>query len=315
MKNDDQTQFSAVTKAMIDLAFREDLGDRGDVTANLLESPKGSFTARVVAREYGVLSGIPVADAVLLGYARWLDSSSSPSQPARFFVFSPLRHDSTRVKRDEAVLELSGLRTDILALERTLLNFLGRMSGVATLTREYVDAARVANPNVKVLDTRKTIPGWRELDKYAVRCGGGTNHRNGLYDAILIKDNHLAGVPVGELRAFLTKILKNAPSDPKPKFIEVEVDNLEQFRAIIGMPEIDILLLDNFSLHETRAAVAMRNDMTDAKSTLLESSGGVTLDTIADIAATGVDRISVGALTHSAVNFDFGLDAVEGDEG
>ncbi|MEW6252904.1 MAG: hypothetical protein AB1716_19885, partial [Planctomycetota bacterium] len=235
------------------------------------------------------------------------------------------------------VATLRGPRATVLSTERTLLNFLGRMSGVATLTRRYVDAARAANPHVQILDTRKTIPGWRELDKYAVRCGGGMNHRSGLYDAVLIKDNHIAGIPLErlaeELRAMLGRLART------PKFVEVEVDSLEQLREVCRVAGVHMVLLDNFTTERIRAAVAVRdrlrtrplipmspqhlervNDLTAAERDdgrphtweppmlLLEASGGVDLESVAELAATGVDRISVGALTHSAAALDIGLD-------
>lgn len=204
---------------------------------------------------------------------------------------------------------LRASRSSALTVERTVLNFLGRMSGVATLTRQFVDAAHAANPDVLVMDTRKTIPGWRELDKYAVRCGGGTNHRDGLHDAILIKDNHLAGVPTERLASTLFDMLNRIDELPvKPKFVEVEVDNLTQFEQVCRVLGVDIILLDNFSGEDLRRVVEMRDSLGLSGKLALEASGGVTLETIADIAATGVDRISVGALTHSAPALDIGLD-------
>lgn len=303
------------TLALIDLAIREDLADRGDITARLIPTDEQPFRASFVAREPGVVAGVVMLPLIHDRYGAWLKRCSDGQASNNLAAGTELiLLDGTVVQTGESIATIWGPRQEILPIERTMLNFLGRMSGVATLTRKYVDAARATNPNVQVLDTRKTIPGWRELDKYAVTCGGGTNHRAGLYDAILIKDNHIADVPVGELRAFLRNILKNAPTDPKPTFVEVEVDNLDQFRAIYEMPEIDIILLDNFSDDDTRTAVKLRNQSASAKKLLLEASGGITLETIADVAATGVDRISVGAITHSAVNFDYGLDAVSSDD-
>ena len=194
----------------------------------------------------------------------------------------------------------------MLAVERTLLNFLGRMSGVATLTHRYVQTARQANPDVRVLDTRKTLPGWRELDKYAVRKGGGTNHRMGLYDAVLIKDNHLAGIPTEHLASVLSGLLDRKLDSAR--FVEVEVDRLEQLIEVCKVSGVDIVLLDNPSPHEMRRAVEYRDSQGLRGQLALEASGKVSLENIADIAATGVDRISVGALTHSAVALDLGLD-------
>lgn len=161
---------------------------------------------------------------------------------------------------------------------------------------------------MRVLDTRKTLPGWRELDKYAVRCGGGENHRFGLYDAILIKDNHLAGVPVERLAGTLFEMLNQRPESAE--FVEVEVDSLDQLREVLKVVDVDIVLLDNFSLEQMREAVEIRDAAGLTNKLNLEASGGVSLETIGEIAATGVDRISVGALTHSAPSLDIGLDIV-----
>jgi nicotinate-nucleotide pyrophosphorylase (carboxylating) len=176
-----------------------------------------------------------------------------------------------------------------------------------------VDAAQAANPDVKVLDTRKTIPGWRELDKYAVRAGGGHNHRFGLYDAVLIKDNHIADVPTDRLADTLEQWLEaGAPlggeDGPQPQFVMVEVDRLEQVIEVCKVGAVDIVLLDNFHLTDIRAAVEHRDGQGLKGKLRLEASGGITIDTIADIAETGVERISVGALTHSAAGLDLGLD-------
>ena len=191
----------------------------------------------------------------------------------------------------------------LLAMERTALNFLQRLSGIATMTAQFV--TRVAGTKAVILDTRKTTPGWRALEKYAVRCGGGTNHRAGLYDAVLIKDNHLAwlaegGDPIGQA---VKLAREGAPKGTK--FIEVEVDTLEQFdRALEVGP--DIILIDNLGPEKLAEAVRRRDER--APGILLEASGGVTLATVRALAETGVDRISVGALTHSAPALDIGLD-------
>jgi nicotinate-nucleotide pyrophosphorylase (carboxylating) len=216
--------------------------------------------------------------------------------------------DGDEVKQSATVATLAGPLAAVLSTERTLLNFLGRLSGVATHTRRFVRVAQATNPHVQVLDTRKTLPGWRELDKYAVRCGGGLNHRRGLDDAILIKDNHLAAVPVDQWAEHLSRVLSELPTDPAPAFVEVEVDTLAQLEQVLQVAGVDMVLLDNFSAADLREAVALRNQCAAHKRPLLEASGGVTLATIGPIAATGVDRISVGALTHSAVQLDFGLD-------
>jgi nicotinate-nucleotide pyrophosphorylase (carboxylating) len=188
----------------------------------------------------------------------------------------------------------------ILAAERTALNFLQRLSGVATLTHKFV--AAIEGFRTQVLDTRKTTPGWRRLEKYAVRAGGGTNHRFGLHDAILIKDNHLAGLG-GDVRRAVEAARAATGNGRVP--VEVEVDTLEQLESALSA-RADIVLLDNMTLDQLRSAVEHRDSI--APEVKLEASGGVTLTTVRDIAATGVDRISVGAITHSAPALDIGLD-------
>jgi nicotinate-nucleotide pyrophosphorylase (carboxylating) len=195
---------------------------------------------------------------------------------------------------------VSGSLQSILAAERTALNFLQRLSGVASLTRKFVEAA--SGFRAQLLDTRKTTPGWRLLEKYAVRAGGGTNHRVGLYDAILIKDNHIAGLG-GDVRKAV-QAARDFPGNAGLA-VEVEVDTLVQLEYALAV-HADIVLLDNMSLDQLRAAVSRRDAVSPR--TLLEASGGVNLNTVRDIAATGVDRISVGAITHSATALDIGLD-------
>jgi nicotinate-nucleotide pyrophosphorylase (carboxylating) len=214
-----------------------------------------------------------------------------------------------RLRRGERAAELRGPHAAVLTAERTLLNFLSRLSGVATLTAKFVRAARAANPRVQILDTRKTLPGWRELDKYAVALGGGTNHRFGLHDAVLIKDNHLAGVTTDRLAEHVRELLATlAQLASRPTFIEIEVDSLEQLDAVLPVSEIDYVLLDNFSPEELTEAVRRRDALCSDRKPELEASGNVTLATIAEVAVSGVDRISIGSLTHSVPAFDWGLD-------
>ena len=217
----------------------------------------------------------------------------------------PLLADGSRLQAGYWIATIDGPMRSILAAERTALNFLQHLSGIATLTRHFVDA--VAGTKAVVLDTRKTLPGWRSLEKYAVRQGGGTNHRSGLNDGILIKDNHLAAMRnaqggIGNEIEVAIRLCREAnPSLP----IAIEVDSLEQLdRALAGKP--DIVLLDNMNLDQLRTAVWRRGNA--APDVLLEASGGVNLDTVRGIAETGVDRISVGALTHSAPALDIALD-------
>ena len=284
---------------MIRAAVEEDLGSAGDITSATMHSV-GRAEARLVARQPGVISGLDLVSDICAAFEERLSDAAQ-------FAASAIDGDMVESGSEVGVLRAS--RSSALTVERTVLNFLGRMSGVATLTRQFVDAAHAANPDVLVMDTRKTIPGWRELDKYAVRCGGGTNHRDGLHDAIPIKDNHLAGVPTERLASTLFDMLNRIDELPvKPKFVEVEVDNLTQFEQVCRVLGVDIILLDNFSGEDLRRAVDMRDALGLSGKLALEASGGVTLETIADIAATGVDRISVGALTHSAPALDIGLD-------
>lgn len=302
--------WSEATLRLIDAARDEDLG-AGDITSALLPDVLRPVTGRVTVRQAGVIGGLALAPLICSSFAGRLGLPLA-FEPAA--VHGRTCRDGDSVAPGSIVATVRGPQAAVLAAERTLLNFLGRLSGVATLTRRFVDAARAANPSVQILDTRKTIPGWRELDKYAVRIGGGTNHRHGLYDAVLIKDNHLAGIPVERLAAALEQWLARLPR--RPAFVEVEVDRLAQFAEVCKVAAVDVVLLDNFTLDDLRAAVAQRDALglradparPGARRLLLEASGGVRLDNVGAIAATGVDRISVGALTHSAPALDLGLD-------
>lgn len=307
----DHQMWSEQTIQLIHAACDEDLADVGDITSGLLPEPQREVVAHIVPREVGVVCGLALGAPICDVFSEQLQlvSRGSSLTALRFEVThrdaKPVE-DGLTVTAGDVVAMLRGPEAAVLAVERTLLNFLGRMSGVATLTRKFVDAAKAANPRVEVLDTRKTLPGWRELDKYAVRCGGGVNHRFGLYDAILIKDNHIAGVPVERLAATLFEMLNRKPEEAK--FVEVEVDNLDQLREVCKVVGVDIALLDNFSLDDMRQAVEIRDGAGLSGKLKLEASGGVSLERVAEIAATGVDRISVGALTHSAPSLDIGLD-------
>ncbi|MFO0839539.1 MAG: nicotinate-nucleotide diphosphorylase [Phycisphaerae bacterium] len=315
--------FGPHTHALIAAALAEDLADRGDITAALLPDGTKVIDAAVVPRCAGVLCGLVLIPTILRAFEERGGGVVACLPDPR--NGKPIE-DGSSIVAGEHIATIRGPRAAVLAVERTLLNFLTRMSGVATLTRRYVDAARAVNPRVQVLDTRKTIPGWRELDKYAVRCGGGTNHRFGLFDAILIKDNHLAGVPSSRLAATLSEMLNHreqgtgnreqerpgGASAALQAFVEVEVDSLEQLREVCRVVGVNYVLLDNFNLHQLRAAVVLRDSLGLRGKVELEASGGVTLDTIAEIAATGVERISVGAITHSAPGLDIALDLPAG---
>jgi nicotinate-nucleotide pyrophosphorylase (carboxylating) len=276
-------------RRLVELALAEDLGAAGDVTSQAVIPESLTGRGVFVARAAGVISGLPAAVAVCAA----IDSR---------LKFEAFVEDGTAVKPGTRLATLSGPMRKLLSAERTALNFLQRLSGIATLTRQYVDA--VAGLPCRILDTRKTTPGWRLLEKYAVRCGGGNNHRMGLYDGILIKDNHLAALCTSAdavtraVEATRARVGQTLP-------VEIEVDTFEQLdQALACKP--DMILLDNMSPEQLREAVRRRNQR--APGVLLESSGGVTLETVRARAETGIDRISVGALTHSARALDIALD-------
>lgn len=296
---DPQTRSAA--DQLIRLALEEDLSSVGDLTCALLIAPDAAAAVQVVSRAAGVLSGSPVGRMV---FAR-LDPCVH---------WEAHQSDGSQVKAGTVVATVTGPLRSLLTGERTMLNFLSHLSGIASTTRRFVEAA--SGTKARILDTRKTLPGWRLLEKYAVRCGGGTNHRMGLYDGVLIKDNHLAAWVAAPVRAAATdppavvrtvaSAVERARTQSRPGMvIEVEVDTLEQFQdALRGNP--DIVLLDNMSTVMMRDAVAIRERI--SPQVLLEASGGVTLETVAAIAQTGVDRISVGGLTHSAPALDLAFD-------
>ncbi|WP_337176693.1 carboxylating nicotinate-nucleotide diphosphorylase [Paludisphaera sp.] len=281
----------ANARELIRMAIAEDLGDAGDITSRSIIPEGARGSARLVARTPGILSGLPVVAMLLeeFGVPGW----------------RPRKADGDALRAGDLVAEIEGDYRSILALERTALDFVQRLSGVATLTARFV--AEVEGTRAKVLDTRKTTPGWRMLEKYAVRCGGGSNHRIGLYDAVLIKDNHLAWLAAtGEGDAIARAIAAARAAVPPGTVVEVEVDTLDQLDVALAHGP-DIILVDN--LGPDALAEAVRRRDARAPGVLLESSGGITLDTIAARARAGVDRISVGALTHSAVALDVAFDA------
>lgn len=263
-------------------ALAEDLGRAGDITTQATIPARATARAVIAARETGVIAGVPVARAAF----KRIDPN---------IVFEAWLEDGAKVAPRAIIARVDGPARAILSAERVALNYLGRLSGVASLTAQY--AARIAHTKAKVCDTRKTTPLLRAFEKYAVRCGGGDNHRFGLDDAVLIKDNHIAvaGGVVPALRAakrFVGHLVK----------IEIEVDTLAQLKDVLA-EGADVVLLDNMKPDDLRRAVEMVGGRM-----ICEASGGVTLDTVAQIAETGVDLISVGALTHSAKVLDLGLD-------
>jgi nicotinate-nucleotide pyrophosphorylase (carboxylating) len=288
-------------RQIVRLAIREDLEREQDWTTLALVPPDRTGSARIVARSAGVVAGMPalrIAVEELRAHLSLQDEAI----------------DGTHVAAGAILSRVSGSVRDLLTSERILLNLLGRLKGVATLTDRYVQ--QVAGTAARIYDTRKTTPGWRRLEKYAVRCGGGHNHRAGLYDAVLIKDNHLAqSAAPGRSRAETAaaavrqarQFLREVPGERSLAglIVEVEVDDLDQLAGVL--PERpDVVLLDNMSLDQLRVAVAMRNEF--AGGVELEASGGVTLETVRGIAETGVERISVGALTHSAPALDVSME-------
>lgn len=273
---------------LIELALAEDLSTAGDRTCAALIRPDQTAMVMIVSRSAGILAGSPIGRLVF----QKLDST---------VIWNSHCHDGDRIGQGTVVAEVSGPLASLLTGERSVLNFMTCLSGIATTTRQFVD--RLGHSRARILDTRKTIPGYRLLAKYAVRCGGGINHRFGLYDGVLIKDNHLAAWTQS---ATIADAIRTARSrSPSGMSIEVEVDTLEQLEdALCGTP--DIVLLDNMSVANLKAAVALRNRV--APQVLLEASGGVNLETVSAIGDTGVERISVGALTHSAPALDLAFD-------
>lgn len=263
---------------LISLALTEDIG-KGDITTNTLIPPNQKTQTHIIAKQQGVIAGLPLISTIY----RYLNKNIKVTLKVK---------DGAKVKDGQVVAIVKGSAHQILTGERTVLNFLGRLSGIATLTNQYVQ--KVKKYGVTILDTRKTIPGWRELDKYAVRMGGGTNHRMGLYDAILIKNNHLAilgGINNINLRRL------NIP-------LEIEARSLNEFRTILDLRP-DIIMLDNMKPTEIKKGVQLRNKLNPKVK--LEVSGGINLKNIQQFASTGVDYISIGALTHSAPVLDIAM--------
>ncbi|MDO8494761.1 MAG: carboxylating nicotinate-nucleotide diphosphorylase [Deltaproteobacteria bacterium] len=267
-------------ETLVQEALQEDIG-AGDVTVEALVDPELQTKAMICAKEEAVLFGMKAAAEVF----RQIDPT---------LQFNPCRHDKAHLKAGEKAAYLQGSVTAILKGERTALNFIQHLSGIATLTRKFVDA--VAGTKVKILDTRKTTPGWRELEKQAVAAGGGVNHRHGLFDAYLIKNNHIA--IAGSVSQAIEKVLKIR--NPKLK-LEVEVRDLKELKEALTF-SVDQVLLDNFTPAQVKEALAFKK-----KGVAFEVSGGITLQNVKDYALAGVDFISVGGLTHSAPAVDFHL--------
>lgn len=272
---------SIVERAVAE-ALAEDLGEAGDITTDAIVPADLVSEAKIVARKEGVIAGLALAEAAF----KALDPDA---------VFNAAIEDGGRVSPGTVIASVRGRTAALLSAERVALNFLGHLSGIATLTAAYV--AKVAGTKARIADTRKTTPGLRVLEKYAVRAGGGTNHRLGLYDAVLVKDNHIAAA--GGVAPALERLFAKNRHRVK---IEVEVDSLAQLEEALRFP-IDAVLLDNMEPATLQEAVKLAGGRMQT-----EASGGVNLQIVREIAETGVDLISVGALTHSAPNLDLGLD-------
>jgi len=283
---------------LVAMARLDDLADRGDLTSELLIPEDREAAYRLVARQGGVLCGRLIAADILRAYdgAVGIDWSDGVD-------------DGVRLDPGAELARIRGPARSVLAAERVLLNFLQRLCGVATATRTFVDA--VAGTAARIYDTRKTTPGWRHLERYAVCCGGGHNHRMGLYEAVLIKDNHLAGIPTDRLAGAVFELMNRAAAlQPPPAFVEIEVDTLQQLEQVFKVVGVELILLDNFTPADMRTAVELRDSLGLAGQVELEASGGVNLDTVRAIAETGVERIAIGALTHSATALDLALESV-----
>lgn len=271
-----------LTERTVEEALKEDIGITGDITSNLILDDSNRSEFEIKSRQKGVISGLYLAETAF----RLIDKN---------IAFEKFKEEGDEVEVDNILVRIRGNSISILTAERTALNFLSHMSGIASATS--LMAKKIKNTNTKIMCTRKTTPNLRIFEKFAVLSGGGKNHRFGLFDGILIKDNHIA------LSGSIKEAIKKAKnSSDKSIKVEVEVDNIDQFQeALENNP--DIILLDNFSTSELKKAVEINNDKV-----LLEASGSVNIENVLDIAMTGVDFISSGWLTHSSPSLDFGLD-------
>ena len=276
---------NSILDTLIEIALKEDLGDAGDITSNFFIDNNSLSNGTIIAKENCVIAGSEIAERVF----KRLD----PNIEVKVELTS-----GSIASTGDVIISLSGKSCSILSAERIALNFLQRLSGIATITKKYVEA--VKETNAKILDTRKTTPGWRVLEKMAVKSGGGLNHRMGLFDMAMLKDNHLTNE--SDPRSLQQKINAFKKQFPEMR-LEVEADTLEQVNEFIKMEGVDVILLDNMALTEISEAVSLRREAIK-----FEASGGINLDTVIQYAETGVDLISVGALTHSAVSVDLSLE-------
>src|SRR3989338_5131826 len=273
-------------------ALKEDIGS-GDITTELLIPKNKVIKAVIILKEKAVVAGLEIAQRVF----RAIDKN---------IQFKVTSADGSQEKPGKIIAKIQGQAGSILSGERTALNFLSHLSGVATVTRSFVD--QVKPYKARIMDTRKTTPGLRELEKYAVALGGGYNHRMGLWDAVLVKDNHIAVLKAGA-RGINIKDIARLVKEKKPKGMktDIEVRNLKEFQEVLEIPP-DIIMLDNMDISQIKKAVAMRDAQCDRQNVKIEVSGGVRLSNVKAIAKTGVDIISIGALTHSAKAVDMSLE-------
>ncbi len=293
-----QLRRGGLVDRLINLARDEDMGvPAQDWTGELMFSPRATREVHLRARQEGIVAGLAFLPDLIAVFSANND-----------IEFQTHINDGDEIRPGTTLATLRGNARELVALERTMLNLISRMCGIATLTREYVRL--VQGTSARICDTRKTTPGMRVFEKYAVRCGGGSTHRLGLHDAVLIKDNHIAGLSPEEI-ATRVGDLAYTLSDTNTAlwFVQIEVDSLDQLRGVLRVPSgiLDIVLLDNMPPEMLKDAVRMRDESNSEL--LLEASGGVTLDSLRSIALSGVDRVSIGALTHQAQSIDLGLDA------
>ncbi len=273
-------------KKIVRIALEEDLPS-GDITSELISFNSKQCTAKIIAKQSGIICGTEIVECVF----------REVSEDCKVVI---LKKDGTNASADDVIIEITGSPASLLKAERTALNFFSHMSGIATLTKSFVDEVNAVNSECDILDTRKTLPGLRMLEKYAVRIGGGKNHRLNLSDQVLIKENHIMLSNL-QVNKFLNSI---GDKIPEATIVEVEVENLEQLKEVLGT-QIDIVMLDNFKHEDIISAVkVIRGGGSDIK---IEVSGGVTINNVGKIAETGVDRISIGGITNSASAFDFSM--------
>ena len=294
-----QTEFDfKKIKDIVQLAIKEDIGD-GDITSKIFIPDSSESEGMIIAKEAGIVAGLPVAGYVL-------------SQIDENLILTSNIEDGSRVKKGTIITKVKGLTTSLLSAERLVLNFLQRLSGIATATNRF--AEKVKGYKAQIMDTRKTTPGWRYLEKYAVRVGGGVNHRMGLYDQILIKDNHLKIMESEKENGAIVRLVKKARKQiENGTLIEVEVEDLCQVKNVVDAG-VDIILFDNMEPSKIREAVGMVREFEKnrgartGKAILTEASGNITIENVEEYADAGVDRISVGAITHSARTLDISFD-------